>query len=454
MESCQNNKTGFSFADDLMVDITGALFPGLLFIIIILIGVVFPLSTLNVGSSLTFQLNFSGSLWWVIFISLLIVSYVIGHAFFRADVIEPDRRDICRRIREELEKGKNRYQQVVHNRDKKQKDELYDEIEKELRNQTNAFATTLTNSQMLDSHCSGTSESQRKETVEFYRLLKKFCFNATENEIIEGNDYPSAVLKVLFPEEVRRLEGLGLKKSDEDIESSDLNESIQKTLKRYREIICSTNRPVANEGILKMIVCSCILNIQSELGCISANNCTFPYVYYYKYLLKRNLSSYLDEVTWNADNSRSKNVINNYKIEIQMFAPEGYALIRRNESHIRMSSSTWHMAQPSKWLLGIVSFVKFISLITNGNSIIIFLNSEPDSYMPFFTFLIPFSLLLFLVYVQRRITHFIHYQRMREIFYTICIYDDFKDIIADKKKVKRNEKNYNVNVHESKLYLT
>ena len=59
----------------------------------------------------------------------------------------------------------------------------------------------------------------------------------------------------------------------------------------------------------------------------------------------------------------------------------------------------------------------------------------------------------FLVFIQRRITHFIHYQRMREIFYTISIYDDFKDIIADKKKVKTNQKNYNVNINGPKMLL-
>ena len=42
---------------------------------------------------------------------------------------------------------------------------------------------------------------------------------------------------------------------------------------------------------------------------------------------------------------------------------------------------------------------------------------------------------------------------MREIFHAISIYDDYKDIIKDKKKVKSDQKNYNVNVHESKLYL-
>ena len=447
MDGQQQSKSGFSFADDLMVDITGALFPGLLFIVILLLGIVLPLSTYGCGSLITIPCNLSGSLWWVILIALLIVSYVIGHAFFRADVIEPDRRDISRRIKEELLQGKKRYQQIVLDGHKKPTD--YDTIEAELRDQINAFKTTLANVKSTKTYSPHTCEQPSNEADEIYSLLKQFCVKATEKKIEVKDGYPPVVLGVLFPEEVLRLMNNGLIKSVDDIKFEHLNADIQQTMNQYRKVICS-NRKARNEAALKLIICSCILNIQSELGCISENNCTFPYVYYYKYLLKRNLSSYLDEVTWNADHSRSKNVINNYKIEIQMFAPEGYALVRRNESHIRMSSSTWHMAQPLKLLLSIVSLAKFISLFICDEGICIKFNNM--EYKQFVLFLIPFCILLFLVYVQRRITHFIHYQRMREVFYTICIYDDYKDIITDKKKVKSNQKNYNVNIHESKIY--
>ena len=135
-----------------------------------------------------------------------------------------------------------------------------------------------------------------------------------------------------------------------------------------------------------------------------------------------------------------------------MFAPEGYALVRKNEAHIRMSSSTWHMAQPLMWIMGLMSLAMLVMFVLNLYKLLP--RSEcccygiyTTYYGSFLSFLLPFSMLTLLIYIQQRITHFIHYQRMREIFYTISIYDDYKEIIADKKKVKTNLINYNVNIH-------
>ena len=139
-----------------------------------------------------------------------------------------------------------------------------------------------------------------------------------------------------------------------------------------------------------------------------------------------------------------------------MFAPEGYSLVRKNEAHIRMSSSTWHMAQPLKWISGAVALLMFAALLVNNDIVHVCqcnLGFGTTKYGSVIALLLPLSVLGFLFYVQHHICMFIHYQRMREIFYTISIYDDYKDIIEDKKKVKSDQKNYNVNVHESKLYL-
>lgn len=446
MDSNQHNKSGFSFADDLMVDITGALFPGLLSIAILFVGVIAPLMIYDNSQIFALGKEISGSLWWVMLIVVLIVSYVIGHVSFRADILEPDRQDIKRRIREELHKGKKRYRQ----------NPSYQEVANELCDQIKAFKATLKEydpKNPINNYCFTAIEPKNKDTENFYKLLMRKCIEA-EKIISEAfSDYPPVVLGVLFPEEAMRLQARG----QGEINFRDLALGIQKAMNKYRNFICSTDLPVSDEATLKLIVCSCILNIQSELGCLTEENCTFPYVYYHKYLLKRNLSDYLDEVTWNADHTRSKNVINNYKIEIQMFAPEGYALVRKNEAHIRMSSSTWHMAQPLKWIMGLMSLAMLVMFVLNLYKLL------PCSecccyglfttyYGSFLSFLLPFSMLTFLIYIQQRITHFIHYQRMREIFYTISIYDDYKEIIADKKKVKTNQINYNVNIHQSKLF--
>lgn len=442
MDSKEKDKSGFSFADDLMVDITGALFPGLLSIVILFVGVIVPLMIYDKSCIFGFGEIKSGSLWWVILIILLIVSYVIGHVSFRADILEPDKLDIERRINEELRKGQERYKN----------NPSYEEVVNELNDQINAFMSTFQKYASINPHnnSSGAINSESNGKDDFYPYLMNLCNEA--KRFGETTDYPSEVLSVLFPEEVRRLQRRNNWEVNRKISFDDLNPQIRQTMNIYRERICSTDRKVSDEATLKLIVCSCILNIQSELGCLTKDNCTFPYVYYHKYLLKRNLAEYLDEVTWNADNTRSKNVINNYKIEIQLFAPDGYALVRKNEAHIRMSSSAWHMAQPLKWITGIMSLIMFGALsFQEYISKSCLLDCDYGLKTTYFggtiSFLLPFFMFLFLIYIQYRITHFIHYQRMREIFYTICIYDDYKKIIADKKKVKTNQVNYNVSIH-------
>jgi len=446
MDSNKQNKSGFSFADDLMVDITGALFPGLMFIVILFISVVIPLMIYDDSQIFTIK-EISGSQWWVILIILLIVSYVVGYIFCRADVIEPDKKDIKRRIKEELNKGRKKYRKNL----------LYKEIETELREQIRAFLITLRNYEVK---LTSAKETQKENNdVDIYGVLTKNCKKVVEEGIVLNRDYPSELLSILFPEEVRTISNKSnTDTADNELSYRNLNNNIRQSLEEYREYICSTKHEVIDEPTLKLIVCSCVLNIQSELGCLNTRNCTFPYVYYYKYLLKRNLTDYLGEVKWNNYNTRSKNIINDYKIEIQLFAPDAYALIRKNESHIRMSSSTWHMAQPLKWISGLMSIIMFVALLLNYNSYTPWsfgccLGFHTLFYGSFISFIVPFSMLVFLTYIQQRITLFIHYQRMREIFYTISIYDDYKDIIKDKKKVKSDQKNYNVNVHESKLYL-
>lgn len=429
MDNNKHNKSGFSFADDLMVDITGALFPGLLSVVILFISVIVPLMIYDNSKIFVVSKDISGSLWWVLLIVLLIVSYVIGHVSFRANIIEPDKRDVKRRITEELRIGRKRYR----------KNPLYKEVVNELRDQINAYRITLSK---LDPNRFPAKDA---DTKIFYEQLEKYCTEAF-NGFEDTSDYPSAVLGVLFPEEVRRLQARGQDK----ICFENLNSDIRQAMNKYRKYICSTKCEVPDEATLKIIVCSCILNIQSELGCLTENNCTFPYIYYYKYLLKRNLSDYLDEVTWNADNSRSKNVVNNYKIEIQLFAPEGYALVRKNEAHIRMSSGTWHMAQPLKWITGLMSLVMFVAFIVlcNASSPCCFgcgYGFKTTHYGALISFLLPFFMLICLIYIQGRITHFIHYQRMREIFHTISIYDDYKKIIEDKKQPKTSQKNFTYN---------
>lgn len=55
-------------------------------------------------------------------------------------------------------------------------------------------------------------------------------------------------------------------------------------------------------------------------------------------------------------------------------------------------------------------------------------------------FAAPFLMLLFVLYIKNRITKFIHYQRMREIQYTLQIYEQCEDIIKARQRPTTNNR--------------
>ena len=137
----------------------------------------------------------------------------------------------------------------------------------------------------------------------------------------------------------------------------------------------------------------------------------------------------LEHVNWFTIEERSKNKINSLKIQIQIFANEAYALINKNESHIRMSSSTWHI---TKLLIFVTSasalaffVIAFINWICTPGGI---------KMVQCIAFLLPLMMLLLVAYIRQSITKYIHYQRMREIQYTLQIYHQFKKIIEFRRK--------------------
>ncbi len=84
-------------AHELMVDILGGLIPGALFLFSIILCVVFPIICYaNPGNKFGFLMKDGDWFWIVAFLSFLILSYVIGHIFYRADIKVPDRMDIRR----------------------------------------------------------------------------------------------------------------------------------------------------------------------------------------------------------------------------------------------------------------------------------------------------------------------------------------------------------------------
>lgn len=109
---------------------------------------------------------------------------------------------------------------------------------------------------------------------------------------------------------------------------------------------------------------------------------------------------------------RSKIFINSLKIRLQFRHPEKCGTINKNEAHIRLSSSMWYastgLIKSSILGLIILTIAMFIAKLT---------------YSGILVYIFPIVLnigVIYLAYIFRRNSEkFLHYQRVREIYYVI-----------------------------------
>ncbi|MBR5782056.1 MAG: hypothetical protein IKY27_08785 [Bacteroidales bacterium] len=402
MENPKKHDLGTKLLNELMVDIIGALIPGFLFIIVVFISVVLPLIIYYDGDNKFMEAIFgNGGFWWVLLIICVFFSYVVGHIFYRADISVPDKKDVKRQVTRFLKSVKKSL--IVSDRAENQSIDLYKSL---LRQEI-----AILNKRLVD--LLPESKSATKDKDSHLDSLKKVCGDALE-ELKSDNEHVDIkkFWPVLFPEDIINNGEFALSPNSENV------------VKKYKEYFACLEH-TCSDGLLNLVICYCILHNQMDIGCATSDRGDFPYTNYYKYLLKRNMLKLLEHVDWYRMEERSKNKINSLKVKIQIFANEAYPLINKNESHIRMSSSTWHMSS----LLFIVTIASSICFAA-----ILFCNMFTDSsdnlkFIHYMAALLPLTMLLLVSYIRYNITHYIHYQRMREIQYTLQIYDQFKDII-------------------------
>lgn len=183
-----------------------------------------------------------------------------------------------------------------------------------------------------------------------------------------------------------------------------------------------------------------IRRMQNEEGTPHEDAGGFPYINYENYLFKRNLHHLAEMVNWNYREGRTKNQINRYKIKIQLFCPEAYGVLNKNESHVRMASSSWFA---SKFLIKTNYYLSFAFLI-----IVLVTNLIPTireihkfSEFPFVSIvpmvlaiLCPLFVVLLLTQFKNKIEDFIHYQRLREIYFALYTYHECKNEIEYKEE--------------------
>lgn len=425
MSKKENQDFGSKLLNELMVDLLGALIPGSLFIIVVILSVVIPFVILSDGCVASSDM-YSGGFWWVMLVVSLVFAYVVGHVFYRSDISVPDKKDVKKQINKIVKEirgysEEKLYQSLLYKItilksqiEKGVAGEQWRTISVELRSALNKaiMSITLLHNQLMD-------KKNGKKKLRVSRVKKR-----DDKEI----EYDENILRILFPEEVLCDKKISLKEN--------LSENAKDVLKYYeskfRTFFCF--KKVTKE-MRPLYIAYSILHCQMEIGCVTEERCEFPYVYYYKYLLKRNMGNLLQYVDWHMVENRSKNKINNLKIQIQTFAQDAYAVINKNESHVRMSSSTWHTTKPLK----IVTSFSLISLC-----IPIVIKCCQSSFCDtiaslelrhYFALILPFGMLFLVCYIRNRIRKYLHYQRMREILYTLQIYHQFEPIIRYRRHV-------------------
>jgi hypothetical protein len=167
--------------------------------------------------------------------------------------------------------------------------------------------------------------------------------------------------------------------------------------------------------------------LRENFACESEEDCEFPFSYMHKYLELRGHTHLLPLVKWTKNRDhRSKTIINLFKIRLQYYFPEQYRRILRNEAHVRLSTSAWYMAGASVKFASIGIAICFISAVlyflkflyynsSSGNSIIFFDLLDFLSHALF----LPLVVYFFSLYLIFKLEKFIHYQRIREVFYVL-----------------------------------
>lgn len=143
----------------------------------------------------------------------------------------------------------------------------------------------------------------------------------------------------------------------------------------------------------------------------------FPYRNLKAYLDARGLQHLSKFVPWDINNSdtRSKTFINRLKIRIQFFYPDKTGNILKNEGHIRLMSSLWYLC---KYLKTLSLLCLTTNLLTFFSGLYLYWNYTTIFYFIISAFISAF-ILLFATYGKKIIETFIHYQRVREIFYVL-----------------------------------
>lgn len=161
--------------------------------------------------------------------------------------------------------------------------------------------------------------------------------------------------------------------------------------------------------------------LRDNLACTTSAECEFPYPFLADYLKTRGhhhlvrLVTWEDEVLW-----RSKTFVNRLKIWLEYHRPAKYRRIVRNEAHVRLASSMWYVALA----LGGIALISAV-VTTTGLGVALQRGWFASSSSAVSWYVVPIlPILIVATWAQGTrviIERFMHYQRLREVFYVLEI---------------------------------
>lgn len=465
----RRNHSGVRLIDELMVDLMGGLIPGVLFNFSLVICFVLPILIYKYSDPKGFMVvhdaidnhiiltgggtpTFGGWFWFAAFLTFLIISYIAGHIFFRSDINKADEHDIKRRMKN----NKKVIQEAIMHRIRLDKEDVYSIVFSLFKAELESLKKDV-NKEDLNLNKNSDTRDLRDLLIAIGQNVDdiKNTSSAYDNQVICKS------LFILFPHKFKKTENdlpewgffentldktLKTCLTVEEKQIYDKSTIIAEKIVSYLRSSCDRPESLPTDPdkvnyLINLLTCYLILILQNDSGSsYHKYQKDFPYLNFYKYLLKRNELSLLQYVDWSQAGARTKNKVNRMKIDVQLDFPDAYAILNKNESHIRMASSSWYVCRFILIMAIIVCFSIFLIRATQYlfplklgdissivSTIVDRMQHSPlrivEVLFAILPSALPPALLAILIYnMKNQLTKFIHYQRLREIYFTLYIY--------------------------------
>jgi hemerythrin superfamily protein len=455
-------KDKFKALNDFLIDLIGALIPGIIFLFSITVCIIIPIIMIyitqdgtNVSEKFTAEGGaskldllvsniFQGWFWIVIFFVFLILAYAIGNIFYRLDIKDVDRKSfkymkkkhfetvVCPAFKDILSIKKwlmikkwFLFGKKVNTKDntKQEQEKKISEQEKKLLEK---YFILLTDHMLSDEDRIYLKDKNKNDFKPIFDWLEK-----TGN----GIDKLNKIACILYCNSKAKILQHG--KLDDAIFAQLLtNHTIEDDTKSIvikslfeKIIINKLDDEKLNDDYICALGWFFLFSIRSEYACDKEDDCQFPYLHYRTFLTKRKEEHLMKHVDWCEDeNSRSKNAFNKLKLRIQLIAPQEYNILVKNEAHIRMASSSWYVAKTNKIISGVSLILIIVFLIVS----VLQLPNGCVSFKDFIVnlnnniiLLLPVSMWVLNFFIKNSVVEFLHYQRLREIFFVLQVYYEF-----------------------------